>query len=27
VTCKNGDTWYLVPQLEQASASNLLAVQ
>ena len=26
VTCKNGDTWYLVPQLEQASASNLLAV-
>ncbi|ALZ98055.1 MULTISPECIES: hypothetical protein [Leclercia] len=27
VTCKSGDTWYLVPQLEQASASNLLAVQ
>ena len=27
VTCKNGDTWYLVPQLEQASASNLFAVQ
>ncbi|EPK7361497.1 hypothetical protein M2O40_004199 [Kluyvera ascorbata] len=27
VTCKNGDTWYLVPQLEQASDSNLLAVQ
>lgn len=27
VTCKNDDTWYLIPQLEQASASNLLAVQ
>ena len=27
VTCKNGDTWYLGPQLEKASASNLLAVQ
>lgn len=27
VTCKNDETWYLVPQLEQASASNLLAVQ
>lgn len=26
VTCKNGETWYLIPQLEQASASNLLAV-
>lgn len=26
LTCKNGDTWYLTPSLEQASASNLLAV-
>lgn len=26
VTCKNGETWYLIPQLEQASVSNLLAV-
>lgn len=27
VTCKNDKIWYLIPQLEQASASNLLAVQ
>ncbi|MRT56164.1 hypothetical protein GJV11_08585 [Enterobacteriaceae bacterium RIT693] len=27
VTCKKGDDWYLMPQLEQASISNLLAVQ
>ena len=27
VTCKNGNTWYLVPQLDQASARNLLAEQ
>jgi len=26
VTCKNGETWYLIPQLEQATASNMLAV-
>ncbi|MFY9996656.1 MAG: hypothetical protein WAK61_16905 [Leclercia sp.] len=25
VTCKNGETWYLIPQLGQATASNLLA--
>ncbi|MBK0126370.1 hypothetical protein IAE30_21780 [Pantoea sp. S61] len=27
VTCKNDETWYQVPQLEQASASDLLVVQ
>lgn len=25
VTCKSGETWYLIPQLGQATASNLLA--
>ncbi|MCU6669518.1 hypothetical protein M8013_12255 [Enterobacteriaceae bacterium H4N4] len=25
VTCKSGETWYLIPQLGQATTSNLLA--
>lgn len=24
VTCKNGERWYLIPQLEQASVSDLI---
>lgn len=25
ITCKSGETWYLIPQLGQATANNLLA--